>query len=71
LDIHTRLDLLAGVGVVLVANEGVSLGGAAGAILIMFESAELEVHECGLSMPNRIMGQQWPGEPGPDMPQRP
>lgn len=62
LDISVRLDLLAGMGVVLAANEGISLSSETGAIVIVFESTELEAHECGLSTPGRMMGQCWPGE---------
>ena len=58
-----RLDLSAGVGVVLKAGEYYRLESARGGILLLVESAVLAATEGGLSTPSRILGQRWPGEP--------
>jgi hypothetical protein len=57
-----RLELSAGVGVVLNAGEQCALVSRDGAILILVQSNDLEAHDCGISTPQRIMGQRWPGE---------
>jgi hypothetical protein len=57
-----RLELSAGVGVVLEAGEQVGLVSRKGAILILVQGPALEAHECGVSTPQRIAGQRWPGE---------
>ena len=58
-----RLDLSAGVGLVLKAGERYRLESARGGILLLVESAVLAATKRGLSTPSRIMGQRWPGEP--------
>lgn len=57
-----RLDLEAGVGVVLEAGEHCRLESPEGAILMMLECGRLEPTQAGLSSPDRIRGQLWPGD---------
>lgn len=60
-----RLDLSAGVGVVLEAGEHVRLESSKGAVLIMVQGRNAEAHSCGISSPQRIAGQRWPSDPAP------
>jgi hypothetical protein len=57
-----RMDLSAGVGVVLNAGDECALESRDGAILILVQGQHLEAHECAISTPRRIMGQRCPGE---------
>ena len=57
-----RLDLSPGVGVVMNADVPYRLESEDGGILLTVESERLEATECGISTPERIMGQLWPGE---------
>jgi hypothetical protein len=60
-----RLELAAGVGVVVNAGEECALASRDGAIVIFVQANDLEAHDCGVSTPQRIMGQRWPGEAMP------
>jgi hypothetical protein len=57
-----RQDLSPGVGVVMAADAGYRMESEMGAILIVVEAEHLQATECGISTPERIMGQVWPGE---------
>jgi len=65
---YRRLDLSAGVGLVMSAGEECSPESLAGAILVLMQGPGLEAHEGGISTPTRIMGQRWPGEAGSGAP---
>ncbi|MGH8226501.1 MAG: hypothetical protein ACREU3_01135 [Steroidobacteraceae bacterium] len=58
-----RVDLFAGMGVVLSAGEPAHLESEEGAILLLVESPQLMATAPGLSTPTQIAGQRWPGEP--------
>jgi hypothetical protein len=61
-DTRARLELSSGVGVVMNADDRYRLKSEKGAILILVEAERLEATECGISLPERIVGQTWPGE---------
>jgi hypothetical protein len=63
-DIGGHIDLSGGMGIVLRAGERYSLESSKGAILIVVEAKHLNPTPEGISTPQRIMGQRWPGEPG-------
>ena len=49
-------------GIVLGTGERYSLESSKGAILIIVEAKQLSPTREGISTPQRIMGQRWPGE---------
>jgi hypothetical protein len=55
-----RLEPSAGVGVLLKEGESCQLESATGAVIITLEGDQIEADPCGLSSPQRGMGQQWP-----------
>jgi hypothetical protein len=55
-----RLEPSAGVGILLKAGESCQLESMTGAVLIMIEAQQIEADPCGSSIPQRVMGQQWP-----------
>jgi hypothetical protein len=57
-----RLEVLAGMGVVLSAGEPFAVESEAGGIVIAVEAPTLLSTERGISTPDRIAGQRWPGE---------
>jgi hypothetical protein len=57
-----RINIHAGSGCVLEEDESYSLTSEPGAILLIIESDHLEAHECAISTPQRIGGQQWPSD---------
>lgn len=61
-DCGLRLDARSGTGVVLNANEYFALEGGAGGIMMLIRCPHLKAHDNGISTPQRIMGQQWPGD---------
>lgn len=60
-----RIDLSGGMGIVVQRGEGIRLESRDGAVLLVLECAELEATEVAISTPERISGQRWPGEVGP------
>jgi hypothetical protein len=50
----------AGVGILMAAGERCQISFCTGAILLNLEAAQLEADACGISHPERVMGQQWP-----------
>jgi hypothetical protein len=58
-----RLDLSPGVGLVMKAGQHYTLKSAKGGIALLIESDSLAANARGISTPDRIMGQRWPGEP--------
>lgn len=59
-----RLPVSGGMGVVLEANEYFTLESDEGGIMLLIQSRHLKALESGISTPQRIMGQRWPGEGG-------
>lgn len=59
------LELQAGVRLVLRAAEHYTLETQSGAVVLTIECDELAAHQRGISTPERIMGQRWPGELDP------
>lgn len=57
----SRLQLYPGMGVVLGAGQPAQLESRQGAIVIAIESPRLRATARGISTPERIMGQRWPG----------
>jgi hypothetical protein len=57
-----RLELSPGTGLVMSADDRYRLNSDWGAIAIVVESERLEATERGISTPERIWGQLWPGE---------
>jgi len=57
---HVLLEPSAGVGLLLGASEGCQLSTATGAVLLTIEAQQLEADVCGISIPDRVAGQQWP-----------
>lgn len=51
-----------GMGVVMAADVPYRIESATGAILIVVEAEHLQATECGISTPERIFAQLWPGE---------
>jgi hypothetical protein len=56
-----RLEPSAGVGVLLKEGESCQLKSTTGAVIITLEGNQIEADPCGISSPQRVMGQQWPG----------
>jgi hypothetical protein len=54
------LEPSAGIGVLLKVGESCQLESATGAVIIALEGKQIEADPCGLSSPQRVMGQQWP-----------
>jgi hypothetical protein len=54
-----RLNPLAGMGLLLQQGEG-QLASATGAVILTIEADQLTADPCGISHPERVMGQQWP-----------
>jgi hypothetical protein len=52
--------IYAGMGMLLHAGETCELQSDRGAVIITIEATKLEADLCGISMPARVMGQQWP-----------
>jgi hypothetical protein len=44
----------------IVAGERCQISSSTGANLLNLEAAQLEADACGISHPERVMGQQWP-----------
>jgi len=61
-DTGLRLELLAGVGVLVKTGERYTLESEQGAILLVVEAQELKATRQGISTPQRITGQRWPGD---------
>lgn len=57
-----RLQALAGMGLVIKAGERFTLESPKGAIVVLIESDLLAANERGISTPERIRGQRWPGD---------
>jgi hypothetical protein len=55
-----RLEPSAGVGVLLKQGESCRLESTTGAVIITLEGDQIEADPCGISTPQRVMGQQWP-----------
>jgi len=55
-----RLEPSAGVGVLLKEGESCQLESTTGAVIITLEGKQIEADPCGISSPQRVMGQQWP-----------
>ena len=60
--VDMRLDLSPGVGITLNADEAYRMKSDTGAIVLVVEAERLEPTRGGISTPERIMGQLWPGE---------
>jgi hypothetical protein len=59
------IEMSAGMGVVLEAGRAVRVWSDDGAVLILVEAPRLVATQRGVSTPDRIMGQGWPGEVPP------
>lgn len=59
-----RLDILSGVGIILSADEFFSLESSTGGVMLLVQCQNLGALESGISKPERIRGQKWPGEAG-------
>jgi hypothetical protein len=57
-----RLPVSGGMGVLLNANEYFALESDQGGIMLLVQCQHLRALESGISTPQRIMGQRWPGE---------
>jgi hypothetical protein len=57
-----RSDFSAGIGAIFDTNEPYTLESEPGAILLIVETQELIAHARGISTPQRIAGQSWPGK---------
>jgi redox-sensitive bicupin YhaK (pirin superfamily) len=57
-----RVQLSGGMGAVLAEGEAYRLETDTGAIILIVESTELTAHRRGISSPERIAGQTWPGD---------
>jgi hypothetical protein len=55
-----HLELSAGVGVLLKEGESCQLESTTGAVVVTVEAQQIEADPCGISSPQRVMGQQWP-----------
>jgi len=55
-----RLNPSAGMGLLLEEGEGCRLASATGAVVLVLEADQLSADPCGISTPERVMGQQWP-----------
>jgi hypothetical protein len=54
------LEPSAGVALLLKEGESCQLESTTGAVIITVEARQLEADPCGISSPQRVMGQQWP-----------
>jgi hypothetical protein len=52
--------IYAGMGMLLHPGETCQLDSEQGAVIIAIEAAKLEADRCGISLPERVAGQQWP-----------
>ena len=52
--------ILAGMGMLLHPGETCQLKSDQGAVIIAVEATKLEADLCGISIPDRVVGQQWP-----------
>jgi hypothetical protein len=59
------IEMSGGMGVVLGAGEAVRVESDEGAVVILVEAPRLIATSRGISRPERIMGQRWPGERKP------
>jgi hypothetical protein len=57
-----RIDIHAGMGCVLDADEAYALESEEGAIVLIVESDRLLPHARGISTPERVAGQTWPSD---------
>ncbi len=64
-DYGLRLEVSAGVGAVLKADEHFALRSVQGGIMFLIQCQQLRALESGISTPRRIAGQRWPGEESP------
>jgi hypothetical protein len=55
-----RLEPSAGIGILLKERESCQLESRTGAVIITLEGKQVEADPCGISSPQRVMGQQWP-----------
>jgi hypothetical protein len=55
-----RLNPSSGVGLLLQEGERCQLASATGAVILTIEADHLTADPCGISNPDRVMGQQWP-----------
>lgn len=55
-----RLDVSAGMGMLLEAGEGCQLTTEGGAMVLAIGARVIAADECGISSPDRVAGQQWP-----------
>jgi hypothetical protein len=60
-----EIDFSGGMGAVLRAGEALRVKSDEGAIVVMVEAPRLGATSQGISTPQRIMGQTWPGERPP------
>jgi len=60
-----KIDFSGGMGAVLRAGEALSVKSDDGAIVVIVEASRLSATSQGISTPQRIMGQTWPGESPP------
>jgi hypothetical protein len=58
----SRIEFLARMGCVFGKDERYSVHSDPGAIVLIVEADELAAHRRGISSPERIAGQTWPGE---------
>jgi redox-sensitive bicupin YhaK (pirin superfamily) len=58
----SKIDIHAGMGCVFEQEEPYSISSEAGAIVIIIESEQLVTNRRGISTPERIAGQRWPGD---------
>jgi hypothetical protein len=59
---HARIVLSGGMGCMLAKAEGYTVNTDDGAIILIVEAGELVPHPRGISSPQRIAGQTWPGD---------
>lgn len=52
--------IFAGMGMLLHPGETCQLDSENGAVIVVVEATKLEPDLCGISMPERVMAQQWP-----------
>jgi hypothetical protein len=53
-------EALAGMGLLLEPGEECQLTSETGCVILSLEADQLAADECGISHPDRVMGQQWP-----------
>jgi hypothetical protein len=54
------LQLSAGMGMLLRPEEGCHLSSSTGTVILTLEADQMAADPCGISHPERVMGQQWP-----------